>query len=89
MSCVGCGRSCRGPLAYDAPAGCRIPLTTTRRRRLFKGGRRVHGVCTEGRVVPSVADRGGGNGLRLPHVREAGVVANGRPLLEASWTPVD
>ena len=39
----------------------------------------MHGVCTEGRVLPSVGDRDVGNGLRPPHVREAGVVASGRP----------
>ena len=58
---------------------CRIPATTTRGRRIFQGQRRVHGVCTEGRVLLNVGDRGGGNGLRLSHVREAGVVASGRP----------
>ena len=47
--------------------------------QVVKRQRRVHGVCTEGKVLPSVGDRGGGNGLRPPHVREAVVVASGRP----------
>ena len=39
----------------------------------------MHGVCTEGRLLLSVGDRGGGNGLRPPLVREAGDAASGRP----------
>ena len=39
----------------------------------------MHGFCTEGGVFPSVGDRGGGNGPRPPHSREAGVAASGRP----------
>ena len=74
-----CGGSYRGSLAFVAPAGCRIPATTTRERRLLQGHRRVHGVCTEGRLLLNVGDRGGGNGLRPPLVREAGVAASGRP----------
>ena len=79
IGCVGCGGSYRGPLAFAAPAGCRTPATTTRERRLLQGHRRVHGVCIEGRLLLSVGDRGGGNGLRPPFVREAGVAASGRP----------
>ena len=55
-----------------------MPATTTRGRRHFQGQRRVHRVCTEGRVLPMVGDRDGGNSLRPPHVREAGVAASGR-----------
>ena len=39
----------------------------------------MHDVCTEGRLLLSVGDRGGGNGLSPPLVREAGVAASGRP----------
>ena len=45
-----------GKGAAVAPAGCRIPATTTRERRLLQGHRRVHGVCTEGRLFLSVGD---------------------------------
>ena len=34
------------------------------------------------RVLPGVGDRGSRNGLRPPHVREAGVAASGRPFSE-------
>ena len=46
---------------------------------LFQGQRRVHGVCTEGRILPSIGDRDGANGLRPHRVREVSVVASGRP----------
>ena len=39
----------------------------------------MHGVYTEGRLLLSVGDRGGGNGLRFPPVREAGIATRGRP----------
>ena len=39
----------------------------------------MHGVFTEGRIL-SIGDRGGGNGLRPPDVREADAAARGRPL---------
>ena len=42
----------------------------------------MHGVCTEGRLLLNVGDRGGENGLRPPPVREAGVAASGRPQLK-------
>ena len=68
-SCVVCGGIYCGPLAFDAPAGCQIPVATTRGQHLFEGQRRVHDFCTEGRVLPSVGDRVGRNGLRPPPVR--------------------
>ena len=40
----------------------------------------MHGVCTEGIVLPSVGGRSGGNGLHPLHVREAAIAASGRPL---------
>ena len=79
ISCAGCGGGYRGPLAFVAPAGCRIPTTTTRERHLLQGHRCVNSVCTEGRLLLSFVDRGGGNGLRPPLVREAGVAASRRP----------
>ena len=77
ISCVGCGGGYRGPLAFVALAECRISATTTRERRLIQRHRRVHGFCTEGSLLLSVGDRGGGNGLRPSLVRGAGVT--GRP----------
>ena len=65
--------------AAVAPAGCRIPATATRERRLLQGHRRVHGVCTGGILLLSVGDCGGGKGLRPPLVREVGVAASGHP----------
>ena len=79
INCVGCRGSYRGPLALVAPAGCRIPTTTTRERPFVQRHRRGHGVCTEGILLLSVGDRGGGNGLRPLFVRETGVAASGRP----------
>ena len=45
-------KTCKNVLARAA--GCRIPATTTRERRRLQGHRRVHGVCTEGRLLLSV-----------------------------------
>ena len=87
ISCVGCSGSYRGPLAFVAPAGCRIPATTAPERRLLQGHLRVHDVCTEGRLHLSVGNRGGGNGLRPPLVRETGVAASGRPFSGSSLDP--
>ena len=44
QSVAGCGGSYRGPLAFFAPAGCRIPATTTRERRLLQGHRGERGI---------------------------------------------
>ena len=79
ICCVGCDGSYRGPLAFVAPAGCRIPATTTLERHLFLAHHCVHGVCTEGKLLLSVGAPGDGNGLRPRLVREVGVAASGRP----------
>ena len=65
--------------SYSTRPGCRFPAPTAQGRRFYQGKRRAHGVCTEGRVLLSVRDRGGGNGLRPPHAREAGVAGRGPP----------
>ena len=58
----------------------RLPaIPSPRGRRLLQGHRRLHGVCTEGRLLLRVGDRGGGNGLRPSRVRMVGVAASGRP----------
>ena len=55
--------STAAPSPSSRPQGVASPAITTRERRLIQGHRRVHGVCTEDRLVLSVGDRGGGNGV--------------------------
>ena len=72
-----------GATAAPSPSTHPQGVASQRPRRgdsaLFQGQRRVHSVCTEGSVLPSIGDRDGGNGLRPSHIREASVVASGRP----------
>ena len=89
QSVAGCGGSYRGPLAFFAPAGCRIPATTTRERRLLQGHRRVHGVCTAGSLLLSVGDPRWWK-RPTPSSRQRGRRRGKRTSsMEAAWARVD